>query len=340
MLRRHLPDRPRVHHPPESIGQVIRRLQQHLRGKPDRLRDVRLDLSAVTPFARTVYQKLRRTEPGTTVTYAELARRGGRSDAARAVGRVMAANPVPLLVPCHRVITADGRLGGFTAQGGAKLKARILFAEGVILNPEHAAGIEALSRGDRVMKRIIQRIGPYMATSDPPADPYTSLVIAILHQQLSLQAGATIARRLRALTPGPGVPTPVEVQGLTDAQLRGVGLSRQKMGYVRDLAMHARAGTLRLGRLRHRDDEAVIETLTGIRGIGRWSAQMFLMFRLGRLDVWPVDDLGLRKAIAYAYRLDPVPTAREMEPLGDRWRPYRSMAAWYLWQYLDAGGVR
>ncbi len=320
--------------PPPPAGRVIRRIQTHLNGHPDALRDVPLDLRGTSEFFRHVCKILRRVPPGRVITYAELARRCGQPGAARAIGRAMATNPVPLLVPCHRVVTTDGRLGGYSAAGGTVLKARILFAEGVVLDPVMRAGMDHLSRVDPVLRKIIQRAGPYAPLLRPPVDPYENLLLAIINQQLSLKAGATIARRVRELTPGPDMPTPTEVSRLRDEQLRGAGLSRMKVSFVRDLAAYLADGRLDLRGLRHQSDQEVMAALVSVRGIGRWSAEMFLIFQLGRLDILPVDDVGLRNAAGKAYGLENAPTAAALLELGEKWRPYRSMASWYLWWSL------
>ena len=320
--------------PPPSASRVINRIQAHLKGQSDAMRDVPLDLRGTSEFFRQVCKTLRRVPPGQVVSYTELARRCGQPGAARAIGRVMAANPVPLLVPCHRVVTADGKLGGYSAVGGTVLKSRILFAEGVVLDPAMQAGMDHLSRIDPVLRKIIRRAGPYSPLLRPPADPYENLLLAIINQQLSLKAGATIARRVRELTPGPDMPTPAEVSRLPDEQLRGAGLSHMKVSFVRDLAAHVADGRLDLRSLRRLSDQEVMAALVNVRGIGRWSAEIFLIFQLGRLDILPVDDVGLRNAVGKAYGLANAPTASELLELGEKWRPYRSMASWYLWWSL------
>jgi len=162
-------------------------------------------------------------------------------------------------------------------------------------------------------------------------------VEAIIYQQLSIKAAATIASRVRALTPGPAYPRPDELRRIPDARMRKAGLSRQKIGYLRDLAAHAAAGELDASRLRRLDDEAVIERITRVRGLGRWSAEMFLLFHLGRLDVLPVDDLGLRRGIQTVYGLDGLPDRETVERIGDAWRPYRSLGTWYVWAGQNGG---
>jgi len=155
-----------------------------------------------------------------------------------------------------------------------------------------------------------------------------------VYQQLSGKAAATIYGRVLALYGG-RAPTPAELAATPAARLRRAGLSRQKLRYLKDLARHAASGRLPLDVLDGMADEAVIEALTAVRGVGTWTAQMFLMFRLGRLDVLPVLDLGIQKGMRHAYRLRRRPTHAQMEKIAAAWRPYRSVACWYLWRAMD-----
>lgn len=327
-----------VRRPRDTAGEVARRLRGQLAGRHDTFADVPVDLSRLPVSAQAVLRALRRVGPGRTVSYGELARRAKRPGSARAVGAILGANPVPLIVPCHRVLAADGSLTGFSGGGGIRQKARLLHQEGHVFDPEHELGMRALMRADPVMRRIIPLVGPYLPWPARPRPAWDTLLRAIIHQQLSVAAGRTIGNRVVALTPGPRFPRPVEMRAIDDATLREAGLSHAKVTYVKDLAARVGDGRLRLPRLSLLDDDAAIAALTEVRGIGRWSAQMHLIFHLGRLDVLPVDDVGLQNAAAKAYGLDNVAPARLAE-LGDRWRPWRSLASWYLWQALDMGGL-
>jgi len=325
--------------PPLPARRVISRVVAHLSGRSDDLRDVPVDLSGCPAFYRRVYRALRRVDPGEVTTYGELASRCRSPGAARAVGGAMGANPVPMVVPCHRVITAQRFLGGFSASGGPRLKARMLFAEGVVLDPDHAAGIAHLRQSDRRLRQVIDLAGPYLPRVGPPGDPYDVLVESIVHQQLSLKAAATIAGRVISLTSGPGYPAPGELESLSDTDLRSVGLSFPKISYLRDLASRVGDGRLDLPRLSRLDDEAVIESLTTVRGLGRWSAEMFLIFHLGCLDVLPVGDLGLRQGFQALYGLAAEPDTATIEKAAEKWRPYRSLATWYIWRSKETGGI-
>jgi O-6-methylguanine DNA methyltransferase len=324
---------------PAPVKAIVRRLQAHCQGVCDPLLDIPVDLSQVSDFPRVVLRRLRKVKPGAVVTYGELAALCGRPGAARAVGRIMGANPVPVIVPCHRCLGADGSLTGFSAAGGTALKARLLHAEGYVRDPEHAAGLTHLQRVDRKLGRLIERVGPYLALPDKPLPPYDTLVKAIVHQQLSLKAGQTIAARVRDLTPGAHFPTPSEMLALDPTALRACGLSNSKVSFVRDLAARVGDGRLNLRQLHRLDDEAVVAKLTEVHGIGVWSAHMHLIFHLGRLDVLPVGDLGVRMGAARLYGLAEQPTPAELTALAEKWRPYRSLGSWYMWRALEGGGL-
>ena len=189
-----------------------------------------------------------------------------------------------------------------------------------------------LRRSDPVLGRIVRRVGPCRLTVDRRTAPFAALVESILYQQLTGKAAATIHDRLLALCGRP-TPRPEDILRATDAELRAVGLSRQKVGYLRDLSRRVQDG-LPLHRLSRLPDEGVIEALTAVKGIGRWTAEMYLIFRLGRLDVLPVDDYGVRKAMQRAYRKHTLPKADWMRKTAEPWQPYRSVASWYLWRSL------
>jgi DNA-3-methyladenine glycosylase II len=192
-----------------------------------------------------------------------------------------------------------------------------------------------LARRDPVMRALIRRVGPCRLAGSLHADPFESLVQAIVWQQLSWKAALTIYRRFQAVFEDGRCPTACEVAAAPDAPLRAAGLSRPKIRYLKDLAANALDGSLPLDALEHLHDDAVIESLTRVKGIGRWSAEMFLIFKLHRPDVLPVDDLAIQKAIQRAYRLRKLPSAKRMLQIGECWRPYRSVASWYLWESLD-----
>jgi DNA-3-methyladenine glycosylase II len=200
---------------------------------------------------------------------------------------------------------------------------------------DYARARRLLMRRDPVLAEIIRRHGPCGLADDQRTDPFQALVEAILWQQLSTRAAAAIYRRFLALLPDSRFPLPVEVLALSDPQLRSAGVTRPKITYLRDLCTKIVSGETPIDRLDALSDEQVIEALTKVKGIGRWTAEMFLMFRLHRPDVLPVDDLGIVKAIQRAYGLRKPPTPARIQQIGKVWRPYRSVASWYLWASLE-----
>ena len=199
---------------------------------------------------------------------------------------------------------------------------------------DYARARRLLLRRDPILAALIRKHGPCGLAAAQRADHFSALVRAIVGQQLSTKAASTIHKRLVDLVAG-GRATPSSVACLTDAQLRAVGLSRQKSAYLRDLCAKVDDGTVRLDALERMTDDDVIEALTKVKGVGRWTAQMFLMFRLHRPDVLPVGDLGIVNAVKRVYGLRKPPTPQRIAKIGDAWRPYRSVASWYLWRSLD-----
>jgi DNA-3-methyladenine glycosylase II len=191
-----------------------------------------------------------------------------------------------------------------------------------------------LMRRDPVLGAAIKRIGPCGMADRQRKDHLTALTGAIVSQQLSTRAAATIFGRFAALFPDAQVPHAAAIHEVSDAALRGVGFSGQKIGYLRDLCARIVDGRLVLDELDVLGDELVIERLTAVKGFGRWTAEMFLMFRLHRPDVLPVGDLGIVNAIQRLYKLRSRPNPKRILAIGEAWRPYRSVACWYLWQTL------
>jgi DNA-3-methyladenine glycosylase II len=192
---------------------------------------------------------------------------------------------------------------------------------------------------DPVMRELIDTV-PYdmQLRTDPP---YASLLRTILFQQLAGAAANAIQRRLLALhEPAGEMPTPAQILATTDEEFRSVGVSRQKMGYMRDLALKATDGTLDFAHFPEMQDDEVIKRITAVHGLGEWSAHMFLMFHLGRPDVLPVGDLGVRNGMKIAYGLEATPTPKEAKEIGAPWAPYRSVGSWYMWRaVIDRGGA-
>lgn len=187
-------------------------------------------------------------------------------------------------------------------------------------------------KADPVLARIVKQVGP--VTLKPQRDRFQVLVRSIISQQISTAAARTIRARLAERLAPEGF-RPESLARLSIDELRTVGVSRQKATYMLDLAEKCRDGTVRLSRLGRLSDEEVIAELTQVKGIGRWSAQMFLMFSLGRLDVFPHDDLGIRSAIRQLYEFAELPNKSECLVIGERWRPYATIGSWYCWRFLE-----
>lgn len=190
-----------------------------------------------------------------------------------------------------------------------------------------------LRSADPVLAAILDRVGPYRPRYSQP--DFAMLVRAIVNQQLSGKAAATILRRLEEKVEPKGGMIPEALLALRSTQLRAVGLSAQKQAYLKDLARKTVSGELDFEQLHSLDDQDVIERLTQIKGIGVWTAHMFLIFGLRRPDVLPSGDLGIQAAVHRAYGLEARPKPAELEQLGARWRPWSSIAAWYLWRSLE-----
>jgi DNA-3-methyladenine glycosylase II len=195
-----------------------------------------------------------------------------------------------------------------------------------------AAALEHLHAADATLSGLIRRVGPF--TLKVHRDRFELLVRSILSQQISMKAAQSIRRKLEAQLQGRGL-TPEAIARLKPAALRAAGLSAQKTAYLYDLAAHVLDGRLELNRLHRMPDDEVIEELVAVKGIGKWTAQMFLMFALGRLDVFPVDDLGLRAALRELYRLPEKPEKAAFFRIAEPWRPYATIATWYAWRLSD-----
>ena len=199
---------------------------------------------------------------------------------------------------------------------------------------EFAKARRLLMRRDPVLAPVIKRHRERSLLDAPEVDPFSALVRTITAQQISTKAAATIHGRLVALMPG-GVATPEALLEISDDQLRGAGLSRQKSSYLRDLGQKVSSGELPVDALSALTDDEVIDAIVKVKGLGRWSAEMFLMFRLRRPDVLPVDDLGIVTAMQRLYGLRKRPKPERMRKIAEAWRPYRTVACWYLWRSLE-----
>ncbi|MGA6973782.1 MAG: DNA-3-methyladenine glycosylase [Candidatus Binatus sp.] len=190
-----------------------------------------------------------------------------------------------------------------------------------------------LSKADPVLARIIAEVGALGIT--PRRERFQALARAIIFQQLAGAAANAIYGRFVALFPDVEFPSPEQVLARSDAELRSVGLSEKKALYIKDLATHVRDGKLNFDLFHKMTDDEIVAHLTQVKGIGKWTAEMFLMFHLGRPDVMPADDLGVQNAVRRHYRMRQRPNRKRLLKHAERWRPYRTAAAWYLWRSLD-----
>jgi methylated-DNA-[protein]-cysteine S-methyltransferase len=335
--------------PPCDIQAALDAIAAVLGGAQLDLSLLPLDMTAVPAFHKRVYDVARTIPVGATLSYGEIADRLGSRGLSRAVGQALGRNPFLIVVPCHRVLAAGGRLGGFSASGGITTKLRLLAIEG-----RHGAATPSLFdgdgafdfdqaeavahvRSDPAMARLIDAVGPFAMELKTTPSLFVALAESIVYQQLTGKAAATIFARVRALFPrAHHGPTPEQILRVSDERLRGAGLSNAKLLALRDLARRSVNGTVpTLAGAQQMDDETLIARLTEVRGIGRWTVEMLLMFRLGRPDVLPVDDYGVRQGFAIAYRKRKLPPPKALAKYGARWAPYRTVASWYLWRAVD-----
>jgi methylated-DNA-[protein]-cysteine S-methyltransferase len=341
-LRAQFPDG-REGAPEEPVRRAIDAITALLRGEARDLGAIELDMARVPPFHRRVYEVARTIPPGATLSYGEVAARLGSPGAARAVGQALGKNPFAIVVPCHRVLAAGRKAGGFSAKGGVTTKLRLLAIEGAQvagapgLGFDPRAAVEHLRAKDATLGGSIDATGAFTMKLDPKPSVFFALAEAIVHQQLTTKAASTIFGRVRALFPDAAEGfTAEQLLRVDDEALRAAGLSQAKRLALRDLASKVEAGELpTIDEARAMDDEAIVERLTKVRGVGRWTVEMFLIFRLGRPDVLPLDDFGVRKGFAVTYGKSELPTRRELEAHGERWRPYRTVASWYLWRAAE-----
>ena len=348
-LLRRFPDA-RESEPPATVRRAVDAITALLRGERTDLTGVPLDMERVPEFHQRVYEAARAIPPGSTRSYGEIAKQLGEPGSARAVGQALGRNPFAIVVPCHRVLAAGGRSGGFSATGGVTTKLRMLAIEGARSNGQAAlfsgndgsgfdpgAAVAHLRAVEPALARVIDAVGPFALELKKAPSLFGALAEAIAYQQLNGSAAATIYGRVCALFPrASGGPTAAGILRLPDERLRGAGLSRAKLLALQDLARRAVAGEIpTLEEARDMDDATVLERLTPVRGIGRWTVEMLLIFRLGRPDVLPADDYGVRKGFAATFRKRDLPSPKDLLRRGERWKPYRTVASWYLWRAAE-----
>ncbi len=328
---------------PPRIAEIIRKVQKHLRGELQDFQDVAVDLKGVSPFGLQVYESCRTIPSGGTLSYGELANIMNRPAASRAVGQALGRNPVPIIIPCHRVLAAGNKPGGFSAPGGLATKARLLAIEGATI------GLPAVikSRRDLLRTAALLRIrDPRLARClDKSIDfrlrngqsPYATLIEAVVHQQLSPKAATTILGRVKDLYPGSTFPEPGDLLKTPDRLLRGAGLSKAKTAALKDIAQKTLDNVVPSSKdIISLSNGEITKRLTSIYGVGQWTVEMLLIFNLGRMDVLPVDDYALRKSVAVVFKMKDVPTPKQVSALGESWRPYRTVASLFLWNFITS----
>ncbi len=328
---------------PRFVREAVARLRQHLSGRPQDFSAVPLDLSRGSASLRAVSEVLQGTPAGATAEAGALAAGLALSEAQ--LRALLARNPLPVLLPGHRVVGPAGRVGAWG--GGELLHERLLGLESMAHPPLHARdgqpcaprveeALEHLRRRDPALGDVLQQVGPYRLALRRGHSPYEALARSIVGQQISGRAAQAILLRLASVFGTEGVPPPDAIRQAPHRQLRAAGLSAGKARAFRDLAAHALAGEVPgWAVLRRWPDERILDTLMRIHGVGRWTVEMVLLFRLGRPDVLPLGDLGIRKGYARALGRGRLPSTRELQRRGWRWRPFRSVASWYLWRALE-----
>jgi O-6-methylguanine DNA methyltransferase len=335
----------------KHLDHSAKRIAQHLRGRPVDLDEVMLDLAHLPETRKQIYTTLRRVPRGTTLTYGELAERAGMPGTQQSVGTAMGENPCPIVIPCHRVLPAGGKLGHYSGPGGAVTKAQILRIEGLpIWAPREVVkrgpdGLEYdwreaarhLTKADPILAKHFKRLGEERLEARAMEDPFLYLARSITFQQLAGAAARTIwGRVLDRFQAKGGLPTPERMLAMPDPDLRSAGLSTAKTAAMKDLAQKAIEGIIPHTKdLARMSDEEIIARLSAVRGVGKWTVEMLLMFRLGRPDVLPVDDLGVRKGFDRVHGRRKHVTPKELTAYAERWRPYRTVGSWLMWRVLE-----
>ncbi|HEV2296906.1 MAG TPA: hypothetical protein VGR72_00120 [Candidatus Acidoferrales bacterium] len=212
-------------------------------------------------------------------------------------------------------------------------------SEKSLLSFDHKRAIEHLSNADRRLGRLIAKSVEFKLEIEEAQSPYEALLEAIVYQSISGKAAETIFGRVKALSANGRCPTPEEILRIDRRKLRKAGLSGAKTAAVRDLAQRTIEGIVpTLRQAQEMSDKELVERLDSVRGVGAWTVEMFLIFRLGRPDVLPIHDYGVQKGFALTYGKKEIPKPRELAAFGERWRPYRTVAAWYMWRAVQLAG--
>jgi len=335
----------------KHLDHSAKRIAQHLRGRRVDLGEVLLDLEHLPEARRKVYDTLRTVPSGSTLTYGELAELAGMPGTQQSVGTAMGENPCPVVIPCHRVLPAGGKLGNYSGPGGAITKAQILRIEGVNiwaprtppkrrsdgLEYDWKEAVRHLSKADPILTKHFRRLGEEKLEARAMEEPFLYLARSITFQQLAGAAARTIwGRVLDRFASRGGLPTPELMLEMPVAELRTAGLSAAKTAAMKDLAAKALEGIIpHTKELARMSDEELISRLSAVRGVGKWTVEMSLMFRLGRPDVLPVDDRGDRNGFDKVHGGRKRVTTKELAAYAERWRPYRTVGSWLMWRVLE-----
>jgi 3-methyladenine DNA glycosylase/8-oxoguanine DNA glycosylase len=323
---------------PADVSKLILQVRKHLKGELQSFSDISLDLREIPALHQEIYQQAQKIRPGQSLTNLEFARRWGRKSAGQLVQEAMAQNRFAILVPCHRVLAPPIRKT-LSFSVADKLKRRIFQLEADAVREAWGFPLDeamtVLRKSDRRLQKLFRDVGDFTLIPDGRQSPFEALLRSIVYQQLNGRAAGTILSRVQAIYGG-RYPTPDQIIETASEKLRAAGLSQNKMLAIRDLAQKANEGVVpTLRQMRKLSDDEIVERLTSVRGIGRWTVEMLLIFRLGRKDVLPVDDFALRKSIGQLYQLKEMPKPKEFIEIGNKWRPYRTLVSWYLWRALD-----
>ena len=311
-----------------QVDELSTRIREHFAGNPQSFNDIPVSWKPKSDFARAAYKALRTVPAGSVVSYGELADRLGNPGGARAVARAMATNQVPIIIPCHRVLGANRALTGFSGADGIKTKAQLLMAEGVVprfpasgspfdsLFEPYAwqAGVAHL-RSEALFETLYEKVGLTALPRQQPGNPFGALVETVCYQQLAGAAAMTIFHKLKSVL-GTLAPDAVADAGLE--RLKSAGLSTSKANTILELA--------------RRWPES--PDLLSVKGIGPWTVQMFQLFHLGLPDVFSPTDLGIRKAVSLLTGANRLLAPTEVERIGRRFKPFSTIATWYLWRSL------
>ncbi len=336
---------------PGSIKKVISRIRDYYQGEAVSFKDVPIYLEGLSPFICNTLRNLQNSEWGETLSYKQLAEICGDAKGARATGKAVSVNPIPLIIPCHRVICSDGKIGGFSAAGGTKSKVEMLKLEDHLLSETEPAkllppmtfasmnlqsALKHLCQADKDLARFIKIAPEFNLQPDHMVSSFQALLEAIVYQQLTGKAAATIFSRLLGLFGSSGNVAPLDIIRAGDNEMRSAGLSGAKVAAARDLAEFAISGNLPdLSKMQRLPNMELIRLLTRIKGIGQWTVEMLLMFKLGRADIIAANDYGLQKGLAAIRRQKQLPSAKELKEQSAAWKPYRSVASWYLWRAAE-----